>query len=185
LTRIATEPSPRAATAARPPGDLATLAVRHGLTVGGTRPPLAEYVRRLWVRRQFIATFSTARLTAQYSQARHRRQRRHRRPAHVARGERDLDERPDGGAQRRARLPCFRHVSRGGEGAVRRHRCVFRNQRQRRESCERAIWLEQGLILSDGETDGFIDAYEARHDPKALAERLSAARGLAAARGCG
>jgi teichoic acid transport system permease protein len=52
------------------PSDLAALAAEHGLTVSGTRPTLVAYVRRLWVRRQFIATFSTARLTAQYSQAR-------------------------------------------------------------------------------------------------------------------
>ncbi|MEU9980017.1 ABC transporter permease [Streptomyces sp. NPDC050856] len=46
------------------------LALRHGLTVSGARPPLAEYVRQLWGRRHFITAFATARLTAQYSQAR-------------------------------------------------------------------------------------------------------------------
>ncbi len=46
-----------------------------------------------------------------------------------------------------------------------------------RESCERAIWLEQGLILADGETEDMIDAYEARYDPQALRERIAAARG--------
>ncbi|WP_155054069.1 ABC transporter permease [Streptomyces blattellae] len=49
--------------------DLAALAARHGLTVSGARPSLPEYVRRLWARRHFIAAFSTARLTSQYSQA--------------------------------------------------------------------------------------------------------------------
>ena len=58
--------------AARPvPGedDLAALAARHGLTVSGARPSLAEYVRQLWGRRHFILAFSQAKLTAQYSQA--------------------------------------------------------------------------------------------------------------------
>ncbi|MFJ6083069.1 ABC transporter permease [Streptomyces sp. NPDC092369] len=49
--------------------DLAALAARHGLTVSGARPSLPEYVRELWARRHFIAAFSTAKLTAQYSQA--------------------------------------------------------------------------------------------------------------------
>ena len=43
-----------------------------------------------------------------------------------------------------------------------------------RETCERTIWLEQGVILADGDTDSVIDAYEARHDPQALAEGLAA-----------
>jgi teichoic acid transport system permease protein len=49
--------------------DLTALALRHGLSVSGARPTLAEYVRQLWARRHFIAAFSTAKLTAQYSQA--------------------------------------------------------------------------------------------------------------------
>ncbi|MER5295488.1 ABC transporter permease [Streptomyces pharetrae] len=49
--------------------DLAALAARHGLTVSGARPSLPQYVRQLWARRHFIAAFSTAKLTAQYSQA--------------------------------------------------------------------------------------------------------------------
>ncbi|MFJ3229411.1 ABC transporter permease [Streptomyces sp. NPDC086787] len=49
--------------------DLAALAARHGLTVSGARPTLPEYVRQLWDRRHFIAAFATAKLTAQYSQA--------------------------------------------------------------------------------------------------------------------
>ncbi|MGW3386539.1 ABC transporter permease [Streptomyces cinereoruber] len=53
-----------------PPEDLHSLALRHGLTVSGARPPLPAYVRQLWSRRDFIAAFATARLTAQYSQAR-------------------------------------------------------------------------------------------------------------------
>ncbi|MEU6443562.1 ABC transporter permease [Streptomyces sp. NPDC047046] len=47
----------------------AELAARYGLSVSGARPPLAEYVRQLWSRRHFILAFSTAKLTAQYSQA--------------------------------------------------------------------------------------------------------------------
>ncbi|MER5890693.1 ABC transporter permease [Streptomyces sp. NPDC001941] len=49
--------------------DLEALALRHGLTVSGARPSLPEYTRQLWARRHFITAFSTARLTAQYSQA--------------------------------------------------------------------------------------------------------------------
>ncbi|AQS69303.1 ABC transporter permease [Streptomyces pactum] len=49
--------------------DLAALAARHGLSVSGARPSLPAYVRRLWARRHFITAFSTAKLTAQYSQA--------------------------------------------------------------------------------------------------------------------
>ncbi|MFK4148132.1 ABC transporter permease [Streptomyces sp. NPDC004065] len=49
--------------------DLAALAARHGLSVSGARPSLPQYVRRLWARRHFITAFATAKLTAQYSQA--------------------------------------------------------------------------------------------------------------------
>ncbi|GHF66168.1 ABC transporter permease [Streptomyces griseosporeus] len=49
--------------------DLAELAARHGLAVSGARPSLPEYVRQLWARRHFITAFATAKLTAQYSQA--------------------------------------------------------------------------------------------------------------------
>ncbi|MCM2579927.1 ABC transporter permease, partial [Streptomyces meridianus] len=47
----------------------AELAARHGLSVSGARPGLAEYVRQLWSRRHFILAFSRAKLQAQYSQA--------------------------------------------------------------------------------------------------------------------
>ncbi|WP_175407621.1 ABC transporter permease [Streptomyces sp. TRM64462] len=53
-----------------PAEDLRALALRHGLRVSGARPSLPEYVRQLWSRRHFITAFATARLTAQYSQAR-------------------------------------------------------------------------------------------------------------------
>ncbi|MFE6283078.1 ABC transporter permease [Streptomyces sp. NPDC057877] len=59
--------TPAPATAAD--DDLAALAARHGLTVSGARPSLPAYVRQLWARRHFITAFSTAKLTAQYSQA--------------------------------------------------------------------------------------------------------------------
>jgi teichoic acid transport system permease protein len=59
--------------AGRPAGpdhtDLPALAARHGLTVSGARPGLTGYVRQLWARRHFITAFATAKLTAQYSQA--------------------------------------------------------------------------------------------------------------------
>ncbi|MFD5697576.1 ABC transporter permease [Streptomyces lasiicapitis] len=55
---------------ALPPGPSpADLAARHGLTVSGARPTLPAYVRQLWARRHFITAFATAKLTAQYSQA--------------------------------------------------------------------------------------------------------------------
>ncbi|MYR42824.1 ABC transporter permease [Streptomyces sp. SID5910] len=62
-------PTPAPAPASTPPHDLAALAARHGLTVSGARPSLPDYVRRLWARRHFIGAFATAKLTAQYSQA--------------------------------------------------------------------------------------------------------------------
>ncbi|WP_375500468.1 ABC transporter ATP-binding protein [uncultured Jatrophihabitans sp.] len=36
-----------------------------------------------------------------------------------------------------------------------------------RETCTRAIWLEQGRIVLDGDADTVVNAYEARHDPAA------------------
>ncbi|HEY8979703.1 MAG TPA: ABC transporter permease [Streptomyces sp.] len=59
---------PRSTTPA-PPQDLRALAERHGLSVSGARPSLPQYVRELWNRRHFITAFATAKLTAQYSQA--------------------------------------------------------------------------------------------------------------------
>jgi teichoic acid transport system permease protein len=67
-TTIATESARKGRAPA--PEDLAALAARHGLAVSGARPSLPRYVRQLWDRRAFIAAFATARLTAQYSQAR-------------------------------------------------------------------------------------------------------------------
>ncbi|MCB8906120.1 MULTISPECIES: ABC transporter permease [unclassified Streptomyces] len=61
------------ATSARPSVDEglapAALAEKYGLSVSGARPGLFEYVRELWSRRHFILAFSSAKLTAQYSQA--------------------------------------------------------------------------------------------------------------------
>ncbi|MEV6791850.1 ABC transporter permease [Streptomyces sp. NPDC051320] len=51
------------------PRSPAELAAAHGLTVSGARPPLGAYIRQVWSRRHFITAFATARLTAQYSQA--------------------------------------------------------------------------------------------------------------------
>ncbi|MCX4585314.1 ABC transporter permease [Streptomyces sp. NBC_01481] len=47
----------------------AQLADKYGLSVSGARPGLVEYIRQLWGRRHFILAFSSAKLTAQYSQA--------------------------------------------------------------------------------------------------------------------
>jgi teichoic acid transport system ATP-binding protein len=35
-----------------------------------------------------------------------------------------------------------------------------------RKTCTRAIWLEKGRIILDGDADSVVDAYEERHDPK-------------------
>jgi len=43
-----------------------------------------------------------------------------------------------------------------------------------RQTCNRAIWIEEGKMVADGEVNQVVDAYEARHDPEALAERLAA-----------
>ncbi|WP_255954808.1 ABC transporter permease [Streptomyces odontomachi] len=65
--------TPPPSSPADPPGRAAPspaeLAALHGLTVSGARVSLAGYVRQLWQRRHFITAFATAKLTAQYSQA--------------------------------------------------------------------------------------------------------------------
>ncbi|MEU9174025.1 ABC transporter permease [Streptomyces sp. NPDC048420] len=66
MSQVLDTPPP---TAAPTDDDLAALAARHGLTVSGARPSLPAYVRQLWARRHFITAFATAKLTAQYSQA--------------------------------------------------------------------------------------------------------------------
>lgn len=43
-----------------------------------------------------------------------------------------------------------------------------------RKTCTRAIWLEDGKIVADGEASAVVDAYDDRHDPDAVAERLAA-----------
>ncbi|QEV18378.1 ABC transporter permease [Streptomyces alboniger] len=62
-------PPPRTTSTAAAALSPAELAARHGLTVSGARPSLPAYVRQLWQRRHFITAFATAKLTAQYSQA--------------------------------------------------------------------------------------------------------------------
>ena len=69
MSQVLDTPPPTAAPSAPADHDLGALAARHGLTVSGARPSLPEYVRQLWARRHFIGAFSTAKLTAQYSQA--------------------------------------------------------------------------------------------------------------------
>ncbi|MFE4968341.1 ABC transporter permease [Streptomyces sp. NPDC056660] len=66
MTQVLHTPPPTPVTAE---DDLAALAARHGLSVSGARPPLPAYVRQLWARRHFITAFATAKLTAQYAQA--------------------------------------------------------------------------------------------------------------------
>ncbi|MEV0097115.1 ABC transporter permease [Streptomyces sp. NPDC050738] len=64
-----TPPAPRPAMDAQPPQDLSAYALAHGLSISGARPSLISYVTQIWGRRHFITTFATAKLTAQYSQA--------------------------------------------------------------------------------------------------------------------
>ncbi|MFD8721707.1 ABC transporter permease [Streptomyces sp. NPDC059629] len=66
MTQVLHTPPPTPVTAE---DDLAALAARYGLSVSGARPSLPEYVRQLWARRHFITAFATAKLTAQYAQA--------------------------------------------------------------------------------------------------------------------
>ncbi|MEU9112501.1 ABC transporter permease [Streptomyces sp. NPDC048483] len=44
-------------------------AQKYGLSQSGARPSLPQYVQELWDRRHFISAFASAKLTAQYSQA--------------------------------------------------------------------------------------------------------------------
>ncbi|MER7204279.1 ABC transporter [Streptomyces sp. CB01635] len=67
MSQAVDTPPPPAVTA--PAEDPAQLAARYGLSVSGARPTLTEYVGQLWQRRHFITAFATAKLTAQYSQA--------------------------------------------------------------------------------------------------------------------
>ncbi|AWW39290.1 MULTISPECIES: ABC transporter permease [Streptomyces] len=71
MSQVLDTPPPTTAPTAAVPADddRVALAARHGLAVSGARPTLPQYVRELWARRHFIAAFSTAKLTAQYSQA--------------------------------------------------------------------------------------------------------------------
>lgn len=46
------------------------LAARHGLTIAGQRPTLADYTRQIWRYRHFIATYANGRLIASFSTAR-------------------------------------------------------------------------------------------------------------------
>ncbi|WPO73436.1 ABC transporter permease [Streptomyces sp. KN37] len=68
MSQVLDAPPPAPPTPAAPLSP-AELAARHGLTVSGARPSLPAYVRQLWRRRHFITAFATAKLTAQYSQA--------------------------------------------------------------------------------------------------------------------
>ncbi|MFJ8544572.1 ABC transporter permease [Streptomyces sp. NPDC093586] len=69
MSQVLDTPPPTPAPAPAASLDLAALAARHGLSVSGARPSLPDYVRQLWARRHFIGAFATAKLTAQYSQA--------------------------------------------------------------------------------------------------------------------
>ena len=53
-----------------PDEPLAELAARYGLQPSAARPPLIEYVRRIWRRRYFVTGFATAQNVAMYTEAR-------------------------------------------------------------------------------------------------------------------
>ena len=48
-----------------------------------------------------------------------------------------------------------------------------------RESCTRAIWLENGRIVMDGPADDVVDAYQEKHDPGERTARPNARFGVA------
>jgi teichoic acid transport system permease protein len=57
--------------AAQLPGEpLVQLAARYGLQPSAARPPLIEYLRRIWRRRYFVTGFATAQNVAMYTEAR-------------------------------------------------------------------------------------------------------------------
>jgi teichoic acid transport system ATP-binding protein len=51
-----------------------------------------------------------------------------------------------------------------------------------RETCTRAIWLENGQVVADGEANTVVDAYEAKHDPDDAKSRRKHKSGVARAR---
>ena len=53
-----------------PPGSLAELASEYGLKPSAARPPLLEYIKRIWRRRFFVTGFATARNVAMYTESR-------------------------------------------------------------------------------------------------------------------
>ncbi|MBD0747683.1 ABC transporter permease [Streptomyces sp. CBMA152] len=75
MSQTAAPPAPPASAQDTRPADPdqgltgAELAAKYGLTVSGARPSLRDYVHQLWERRHFISAFATAKLTAQYSEA--------------------------------------------------------------------------------------------------------------------
>jgi teichoic acid transport system ATP-binding protein len=44
-----------------------------------------------------------------------------------------------------------------------------------RETCNRAIWLEKGKIIMDGDSDAVVDAYQKRHDPERVRRQSATA----------
>jgi teichoic acid transport system ATP-binding protein len=42
-----------------------------------------------------------------------------------------------------------------------------------RQTCNRAIWLDEGQIIMDGPVEDVVDAYEDRYDPEARAGRMA------------
>ena len=60
----------RSEAAQLPDEPLAGLAARYGLKPSAARPPLVEYIRRIWRRRYFVTGFATAQNVAMYTEAR-------------------------------------------------------------------------------------------------------------------
>ena len=60
----------RSEAAQLPDEPLAELAARYGLKPSAARPPLVEYIRRIWRRRYFVTGFAAAQNVAMYTEAR-------------------------------------------------------------------------------------------------------------------
>jgi teichoic acid transport system permease protein len=60
----------RSEAAQLPDEPLAQLAAKYGLQPSAARPPLVEYIRRIWRRRYFVTGFATAQNVAMYTEAR-------------------------------------------------------------------------------------------------------------------
>jgi hypothetical protein len=123
----------------------ADLAARHGLRIAGKRPGALTYRRQVWQYPQFITAHANAKLAAAFTTARL--------------GVLLIDE---------ALVTGDARFRRRGEQRVRRPRedagkvfLVSHPIGSIRDTCERTIWLESGMVRADGPTGDVIKEYEA------------------------